>query len=214
MDFSLHHSTFFLIFWGVFRSHFHLIPPKLHLRAEEHGVVSLHPFHHNIWGYLVFSPLSHFPLKHYNRVLIQLRQRMVHLTRRKILLAGGPVNKSTSSDAAGPRLQSQELLFNGATHLYFLKEIATTCHWSCSLNESVLVHQHQTNESQSSRFLLFLLTSLYFLWIFQVGFWPSTGIYKDISKWDENIYCERNRNKIWVSIWAFIVMYVLLTWIT
>lgn len=142
--------------------------------------------------------------------------RMVHLTRRKILLAGGPVNKSTSSDAAGPRLQSQELLFNGATHLYFLKEIATTCHWSCSLNESVLVHHHQTNESQSSRFLLFLLTSLYFLWIFQVGFWPSTGyiIYKDISKWDENIYCERNRNKIWVSIWAFIVMYVLLTWIT
>lgn len=48
MDFSLHRATFFLIFRGVFRSHFHLIPPKLHLCAEEHGVVSLHPFHHNI----------------------------------------------------------------------------------------------------------------------------------------------------------------------
>lgn len=46
--FFLHHSTFFLIFQGVFRSHFHLIPPKLPLSAEECGVVSLHPFHHNI----------------------------------------------------------------------------------------------------------------------------------------------------------------------
>lgn len=96
------------------------------------------------------------------------------LTQRKIPLAEGAVNKSTSSDS-------------GRT--------------SCSLNEPVLVHHHKTNEIQ--KICHFRLKIFYFMWNFKVLFLTINQVISDLkihTNWMNKCLVKGIK---WVSIWVF-----------
>lgn len=81
-------------------SHFQLFHPNFTSEQRSRKDTTMDRHCHNIWGYFSFFPLSHFPLKHYNGILIQLGQNGASFTE-KDTSANGSVNKSTSTGASG-----------------------------------------------------------------------------------------------------------------
>lgn len=94
---SFQSSTVYFLF-VVFGFSFPTISPVFHLRTQKQKKDTfMDQCCHNILGYFSLFPLSHFPLKHHNGILIQLGQRMELLSHRKI--DSGLVNKNTATGA-------------------------------------------------------------------------------------------------------------------